>query len=76
MLRSPKGIAVDSQGFIIVADSGNHRVQVFRGNGEFFYKFGSEGTEPGQFKDMEGLAITTDGKIVVSDKELHRVQIF
>ena len=75
-LKSPKGIAVDTQGFIVVADSGNSRVQVFRANGDHFCSFGAPGTGAGQFRGLEGLALTADGRVVVADKDNHRIQIF
>ena len=74
--KSPKGVAVDRDGYIIVADSGNHRIQVFRPDGSFLCKFGTKGRNEGQFKDPEGVALTSDGKIVVSDKENYRLQYF
>ena len=41
---NPVGIAIDSNGRFIVADTGNHRVQVFDSTGKFLFKFGSECT--------------------------------
>ena len=39
--RKPFGIAVDPQGRVYVLDQGNHRVQVFTGDGRFLGKWGS-----------------------------------
>jgi hypothetical protein len=45
----PKGVAVNQQsGDIIVADSHNHRVQVFDYQGNFKFKFGQMGDANGQ----------------------------
>lgn len=33
--ESPESVAVDDEGFIVVGDSGNGRVQVFHPNGRF-----------------------------------------
>lgn len=33
--KFPRGIAVDDQGYIIVGDSGNNRVQIFNPDGSF-----------------------------------------
>ena len=33
--KFPRGISVDDQGFIIVGDSGNNRVQIFNPDGSF-----------------------------------------
>jgi hypothetical protein len=39
-----KAIAIDAQGNVYVADSGNKRIQVFDGNGTFKSEFGNVGT--------------------------------
>lgn len=65
----------DIIGFILVADSGNSRIQVIRPDGSFVCEFGSSGTESGKFKGLEGLTITSTGDVVVCDKENHRIQI-
>ena len=38
---SPYGIAVDSHGFVYVADTGNNRIQKFTNNGTFLAEWGS-----------------------------------
>ena len=47
---TPQGVAVDARGKIYVADSRNHRIQIFDVNGKVLTTFGSEGTDAGQFK--------------------------
>ncbi|MBT3272270.1 MAG: hypothetical protein HN368_03875 [Spirochaetales bacterium] len=49
----PNGIAVDSNGFIYVADSGNSRIQKFDSNGDFILEWGSAGNEAGEFSFNE-----------------------
>ncbi len=44
-----EGLGVDAQDRIYVADSCNHRVQVFTGDGRFLRQYGKAGTGPGQF---------------------------
>ena len=73
-LLSPRGVAVDFQGFVVVANGENHRVDVFRENGAFFCTFGERGADPGQFSHLSSLAITSNGRVVVGDGE--RVQVF
>ena len=54
-LALPRGLVFDHhRGFLLVADTNNHRVQVFScddgdGGGSFVSKFGEKGNQPGQF---------------------------
>jgi uncharacterized protein (TIGR03663 family) len=73
---TPRSLAIGPDGSIYVADSGNHRVQVFDQEGNFLLKWGSEGIEPGQFNEPWGIAIGADGTVFVADTWNHRVQVF
>ena len=42
---------------ILVADSGNHRLQAFDSLGNFLSEFGGLGSGPGQFNNPQGLAV-------------------
>jgi len=71
------GIACNLRGEIIVADSGNNRVQVFDKAGKFLFKFGSNGNGNGQFSNPYGVMIDQrSNQIVVADYSNNRVQIF
>jgi DNA-binding beta-propeller fold protein YncE len=82
----PRAVAVDAQGKIYVADTGNHRVQVFNADGTFLRQFGSlckldnrqgcQGEGEGQFNEPWGIAVGQDGSIYVSDTWNHRIQKF
>jgi DNA-binding beta-propeller fold protein YncE len=52
------------------------RVLKFDNNGTFITKFGSNGTEPGQFRDPEHLAIDNKGNVYVSDRKNNDIQVF
>ena len=52
------------------------RVLKFDNNGTFITKFGSVGTEPGQFRDPEHLAVDNEGKVYVSDRKNNKIQVF
>lgn len=71
-----RGVAVDDQGYIFVADSGNNRIQIFNPDGSFLKTFGSWGSGDSEFKGLEGVAIMSNGNILVCDRENHRVQVF
>ncbi|KFP32016.1 E3 ubiquitin-protein ligase TRIM71, partial [Colius striatus] len=75
-LCRPWGVSVDKEGYIIVADRSNNRIQVFKPCGTFHHKFGTLGSRPGQFDRPAGVACDISRRIVVADKDNHRIQIF
>lgn len=76
VLDRPYGIEVDREGKVFVSDHFNSRIKVFSADLQFLYQWGSEGTDPGQFKQPLGIAIDADGTVYVADNQNHRVQKF
>ncbi|MCW5865514.1 MAG: hypothetical protein KIT52_20670 [Anaerolineae bacterium] len=62
----PFGVAVYG-GNVYVADTFNHRVEVFDTNGNYLDKWGSEGSGDGQFKYPYGLTADAAGNVYVAD---------
>nr|XP_018905412.1 PREDICTED: RING finger protein nhl-1 isoform X4 [Bemisia tabaci] len=71
----PRGIAVGPDNSIVVADSSNHRVQVFDSNGIFLKEFGSYGNAEGEFDCLAGIAVNRIGQYIIADRYNHRVQV-
>eukprot|EP00058_Branchiostoma_floridae_P018457 XP_002603946.1 hypothetical protein BRAFLDRAFT_102372 [Branchiostoma floridae] len=69
-LLSPKGICTDRTGNIIVADSGNRRVEMFDKTGKLLKHITTDMTEP------TAVAMATQGQLVVTDVEKNTVSIF
>jgi tripartite motif-containing protein 71 len=71
-------VATDAAGRVVyVADSNNHRIQVFDAAGNFLRKFGSPGTGDGQLLIPFGVATDAAGRVVyVTDSFNHRIQKF
>ncbi|MBF5041759.1 hypothetical protein FGE12_05105 [Aggregicoccus sp. 17bor-14] len=76
----PRGLAVDAQGRIYVADSGNHQIRVIE-NGQVWRLAGGnwEGFADGVgtqalFTQPQGLALTAAGSLLVADTWNHRVR--
>jgi DNA-binding beta-propeller fold protein YncE len=65
---SPTGIAVDAKGNVLVADTGNGRIEKFSPNGDFV-------TSMGKFEAPNGIAIDRAGNIYVAEVgSKHRIQ--
>ena len=72
----PRGVAVDAEGNIYVADTNNHRVQVFDANGNYLRGWGSQGSGAGQFNEPWGIAVDSARNVYVADTWNYRVQKF
>jgi len=80
-LQFPRGIEVGPDGYVYVADTGNHRVQKFTADGQFVASFGSLSTLemeargiPRGFLEPWDVAVAADGTIYVADTWNHRIQ--
>ena len=60
---------------ILVADSGNHRLQAFDATGAFVTAFGGPGSGPGQLNDPQGVAVDAAGRVIVADRGNNRLQL-
>lgn len=74
-LREPRGLAVSPKGWFVVADTFNHRVLWYTGEGQCLDSVGSEGTRPGQFHEPAGVALASDGSVAVADTWNGRIQV-
>ncbi len=83
-LNRPSALAVDAQGSIYVADSGNFRIRKIDPDGVITTFAGS--SQPGvagdggpardaQFTEPSGLALGSDGSLFVVDAPVHRVRV-
>ncbi|XP_012161641.1 RING finger protein nhl-1 isoform X3 [Ceratitis capitata] len=71
----PRGVAVGPDNSFVVADSSNHRVQVFDSNGIFVKSFGEFGCREGEFDCLAGVAINRIGQYIIADRYNHRIQV-
>ena len=72
---SPTGIAVDGSGNVLVADTGNGRIEKFSPTGTFLSVIASKGSGHGQLAEPNGIAVDRSGNIYVAEvASNHRVQ--
>jgi len=72
--NQPRGIAVTAGGNLMIADTGNNRVQKISPSGEYLAKIGSLGSGPAQLNAPYDLAVAPDGSIWVADTGNNRIQ--
>ncbi|MBA3469614.1 MAG: TIGR03663 family protein [Herpetosiphonaceae bacterium] len=72
----PRNVAVDKNGHVFIADTGNKRIVVTDANGTFLGQIGTAGAAPGQFNEPIGLAVDDSGNLFVGDTWNGRVQVF
>lgn len=75
-LREPAALAFGAGDALYVADSGNHRIQVFHVDGRRSGGWGKEGAGDGEFLFPEGIAVSADAEVYVADTGNHRIQVF
>ena len=57
-----------------VTDGGNNCINVFDQSGTFFYKFGKQGNQDGQFMFPRGILLDSSNNLLACDYYNNRVQ--
>lgn len=73
---NPHQVDVSPAGDIYVADTDNHRIQMFDGNGIYVMSIGSHGTDFGFLRNPRGVEVDSNGWVYVADTENNRIQCF
>jgi ABC-type Fe3+ transport system permease subunit/sugar lactone lactonase YvrE len=71
-----EGLCVDAQDRLYVADSCNHRIQIFAADGKFLREFGRAGTKLGELSYPYDVAVDNAGNIFVCEFGNSRIQVF
>jgi iron(III) transport system permease protein len=72
----PEGICVDAQDRIYVADSCNHRIQIFSHDGKFIRQYGRAGSGLGELSYPYDIAVDARGYQYVCEFGNSRIQVF
>ena len=76
LFYGPRSITLLGTDRLLIADTGNHRVQVFDRDGNPIQTFGDFGTTLGQMYEPVGLGVAADGTIYLGDTWNGRIQRF
>ena len=68
------GIAVNTEGKIVVTDNDGHYVYVFERDGNCLRKLGSKGANSGQFNHPTAVSFLNKNEILIADQCNHRIQ--
>lgn len=75
-LNGPASVAVGAGDRIFVADSSNHRIQIFSLQGRPLGGWGRMGSAPSEFLFPRGVALGAGGEVFVADTGNDRIQVF
>ena len=76
LLSTPRGVAVDSEGMVYVADFNRGEVLKFTQEGKHLATNGSKGEQHQQFGRPCGICIDSDDIMYVTDEMKHHVMVF
>lgn len=72
----PRDVAQDKNGRYLITDTGNKRVIVLDGEGNYVAQFGKAGAGNAQFDEPVGITVDGAGNIYVADAWNKRIQVF
>ncbi len=72
----PEGLCVDSHDNLYVADSCNHRIQIYSSDGKLLRSHGRAGTAPGELSYPYDICVDKEGRQYVCEFGNSRIQVF
>jgi DNA-binding beta-propeller fold protein YncE len=74
--KEPRGVAVDSGGFVYVLDTKNWRIQKFDADGNFLAKWGCYGTGEHELEESFDIVVDAQDILYVLDSAIARIKKF
>src|SRR5438309_10371002 len=72
----PEGLCVDAKDRVYVADSCNHRIQIFSSDGKFLRAYGKAGSGKGELSYPYDICVDAEGRQYVCEFGNSRIQVF
>lgn len=76
VMKKPWNFVINSEGQILISDTGSHKLFVFQRDGTVLREIGKEGEAPGELKTPLGLTVDSYDNIAVCDAGNRRIQLF
>ena len=73
-LERLNGIAVNTEGQLVVTDNSGHCVYLFDKNGDCLRKTGGKGSNTGEFQYPNGISFLNDNEVLIADSGNYRLQ--
>jgi sugar lactone lactonase YvrE len=75
-LFAPTNLALDSNGHLLISDTGAFAIRVYDLEGNYLKTIGQQGVAPGLFARPKGVAVDRQGLVYVADAATQVVQVF
>ena len=76
VMINPWNFFINSEGQIVISDTGSHKLYVFQTDGTVLREIGKEGEGPGELKTPLGITVDSYDNIAVCDAGNRRIQLF
>jgi len=74
--KFPQALTISKEGIVYIADTMNHRIQVFNQEGKYLQTIGQKGQGPGDILEPSSIALDRNNNLIVCDAGNLRIQIF
>lgn len=75
-LSAPHGLAIDTEGNLLISDTNQNRIYKLNQNGQLLTSWGRSGVRAGEFRFPTEIVVDKSNRVYVLDQDNKRIQIF